>query len=314
MNRVLLLLISSFLWVTTLSAQEIISGTVVDGKNEPFPGVRIEVVDRQETTTTDIDGKFSLDLPVTVKKIRVSYPGYKPQIFKVKPNMVIRLGNGWESRTSGYRGFFELQGGVGFGGKVNVQAGDLDISNIGSPIMFGWTTTHGYQINPNLFVGLGIGENATLLYADTQDYSYQYGDHKFDSLIIPVFADARWDFGLQGKTAPFVDLKLGYQICHRLSDDWHSSYASGNYLTLLNQNTGGLLIMPTIGLRTKVRNRCGFNIGLSYNLMVPKKLTATYSYHLPDWNNPDRWDYDETHLELGRSVSGVLLLNFGFDF
>lgn len=314
MKRVLILLCSCFLCLTTLSAQEIISGIVVDGKNEPFPGVRIEVVDRQETTTTDIDGKFSMEVPVSVKKIRIIYPGYKPQIRNVKPNMVIRLGSGWEGRTSGYRGFFECQGGVGFGGRVNVQAGDLAISNIGSPIVFGWTTTHGYQINPNLFVGLGIGANANMLYADTQDYTYLYGDHKIYSLVLPMFADARWDFGLQDKTAPFIDLKLGYQICYKINDDEHFSYHHNSDLTLSGQNTTGLLIMPTIGLRTKVKNRCGFNIGLSYNLIVPKKLYATYSYLISDWNKPDTWDYEHTYLNLGRSVSGVLMLNFGFDF
>ena len=43
MKRVAILLLLCAVWAVGLMAQEIVTGTVVDGKNEPVPGVRVEI-------------------------------------------------------------------------------------------------------------------------------------------------------------------------------------------------------------------------------------------------------------------------------
>ena len=316
MKRALIVVCFCILWLSDVMAQEIVTGTVVDSKNEPVPGVRVEIVGRTETTTTDIDGKFRIELPSPAKKIRFSYLGFKPIEKSIKPEMFVKLGHGWGGKTSGYRGFFEFTGGVGFGGKVNVYAGDCSVTDIGNPIVFGWNMTHGYQINRNLFAGLGFGVNAAMLYGTENDgyYHENYSEHKFYTFNIPIYADVRWDFGLEKKTAPFVDLKLGYMLSFAFDTDDDMFYSSGNNSSLYvyDKNTGGFLLMPTIGMRTTIRNKVGFNIGLSYNLMFRKKMNARFESYETDFNGNYK-SYEEV-MDLGNSTGGVLMLNFGFDF
>lgn len=45
MSRIMIFLAFCLAAVVPSFAQEIVSGTVVDGKNEPMPGVRVEIVD-----------------------------------------------------------------------------------------------------------------------------------------------------------------------------------------------------------------------------------------------------------------------------
>lgn len=317
MKRALIVLCFCILWLSDIMAQEIVTGTVVDSKNEPVPGVRVEIVGRTETTTTDIDGKFRIELPSPAKKIRFTYLGYKPIEKSIKPYMLVKLGHGWGGKTSGYRGFFEITGGVGFGGKVNVYGGDCAVTDIGSPIVFGWNMTHGYQINRNLFAGLGFGVNAAMLYGVENDrhyYNEKYAEHKFSTLNVPIYADVRWDFGLEKKTAPFVDLKLGYtlSLAFDSDEDMFYSYGSNSHLYVYDQNNGGFLLMPTIGMRTTIRNKVGFNIGLSYNMMFRKKMSARFESYETDFMGNS--SYHEEVMDLGNSTGGVLMLNFGFDF
>ena len=92
--------------------------------------------------------------------------------------------------TEGYQGFIELNMGR------YVKSNDFRIFNM--------STTHGVQINPNVFVGAGIGYDF---------YAYAYADEhdvKTDvSGSIPVFANFRWNV-LDKKISPVFDLKAGY--------------------------------------------------------------------------------------------------------
>lgn len=44
MKRVFIALCLCMMWLADIMAQEIVSGTVVDSKNNPLPGVRVEIV------------------------------------------------------------------------------------------------------------------------------------------------------------------------------------------------------------------------------------------------------------------------------
>ena len=70
---------------------------------------------------------------------------------------------------------------------------------------FSFTTVHGAQIFPKLFVGGGIG---------IEDISYldmKYFGNNSEWLFVPVFADVRFDF-VKYKISPFVDLRLGVRF------------------------------------------------------------------------------------------------------
>ncbi len=89
--RRFLLLLTLFCAVTiTMSAQTKISGTVVasDYGNEPILGATVTVVGKKTNAITDIDGKFTVDVPAG-GKLQVSYVGYKTITLVAKQDMQI---------------------------------------------------------------------------------------------------------------------------------------------------------------------------------------------------------------------------------
>ncbi|MEZ4884359.1 MAG: SusC/RagA family TonB-linked outer membrane protein [Chitinophagales bacterium] len=59
-----------------------VTGTIADD-GEPLPGVSIVVTGTTVGTVTDIDGKFSLQVPADAKKLTVSYVGYDSQTLDI---------------------------------------------------------------------------------------------------------------------------------------------------------------------------------------------------------------------------------------
>ena len=91
----------------------------------------------------------------------------------------------------GYRGFVDLNGQALFQKKYS---DDYDIVHSN----FGFTTTHGYQLDKHFFVGAGTGILAT---------TFNY--HRFAlGLNIPVYAAGRIDWNIK-KVPLFADLVLG---------------------------------------------------------------------------------------------------------
>ena len=62
---------------------KVIKGVVTDQNGEPLIGCNIVVVGLQKGVITDIDGRFSLDIPVDAKQLKVSYIGYQDQIVNI---------------------------------------------------------------------------------------------------------------------------------------------------------------------------------------------------------------------------------------
>lgn len=81
---------------------------------------------------------------------------------------------------AGYKGFIDL--GYTFG------VGDWGEDRMS------FSTSHGYQFNPYLFAGIGIGAN---YYFDSELFA------------IPIFAHIRANF-IDNKVSPYVDFKIGY--------------------------------------------------------------------------------------------------------
>ncbi|MDE5975246.1 MAG: TonB-dependent receptor plug domain-containing protein, partial [Muribaculaceae bacterium] len=75
-----------------LAQTQTIRGTVVDASNnEPLIGVTVMPVGGGQGVATDLDGKFSLNVPSNVHKARVSYVGYKEQTVDLVNGMTIKL-------------------------------------------------------------------------------------------------------------------------------------------------------------------------------------------------------------------------------
>ena len=77
----------------TLSAQmRTITGKVLDGDfdNTPLIGATVKVVNDDESapvlgTATDIDGKFTLDVPTVATELSVTFIGYETEFVKLVP-------------------------------------------------------------------------------------------------------------------------------------------------------------------------------------------------------------------------------------
>ena len=115
---------------------------------------------------------------------------------------------------SGYTGFVDLEGGGGIGD----HSGSL----------CGVTTSHGYRIIPQLFVGGGTGIRA---------------DFYWEAFYIPVFADVRYTI-LKRNISPIVGMKIGY-----------------SFLELQ-----GICFNPGVGCRFGLSRNFALNISLNYQL------------------------------------------------
>ena len=91
----------------------------------------------------------------------------------------------------GYRGFVEWDNNLGY--QHYIENGTQEYAHD-----FNWyigiSTSHGYQINQNVFVGAGA-----LLTVSPSD------------IYLPVFADIRYDTTF-GKFTPFGDIRIGYAL------------------------------------------------------------------------------------------------------
>ena len=86
-----LLLLAGSIWLMCLAAVAApgdikCSGTVVDDQGEPIVGATISVPGTSLATATDIDGRFSLNVPAK-KSIRVNYIGFRPVTLEAKEAM-----------------------------------------------------------------------------------------------------------------------------------------------------------------------------------------------------------------------------------
>lgn len=118
----------------------------------------------------------------------------------------------------GYRGFadFSYTLGVGDWGKKHDRIGIM--------------TSHGYQIAPQFFAGVGVG------------FNYYYNG--YDELCsLPVFAHFRSDI-LPQEITPYVDLRVGYSFI----------------------DVEGVYVNPSVGCRFELSDNIGLNIGVGYTM------------------------------------------------
>ena len=117
-------------------------------------------------------------------------------------------------RPKGYRGFLDLNGGKGVGeyGKG----------------LTGFTTSHGFQTCPYVFIGVGVG----------LEYHYEW-----ETLFMPVFGNLHFNF-TKTKCSPYLDMKAGY------------SPIDGT----------GLYSSASLGVNIQFSPKFGLNIGAVYSL------------------------------------------------
>lgn len=127
-----------------------------------------------------------------------------------------------EGIPEGYRGFadFSYTLGVGDWGKNHDRLGIM--------------TSHGCQIAPQFFAGVGVGFN-------------YYFDGRDELCSLPVFAHFRSDI-LPQEITPYVDLRVGYSFI----------------------DVEGVYVSPSVGCRFELSDNIGLNIGVGYTMQQAK--------------------------------------------
>lgn len=104
----------------------------------------------------------------------------------------------------------------------------------------GVSTSHGYQFNPNFYLGAGV--------------AVQY-NKKFKEWILPVFMQVRTDQKF-GKFTPFGDIRIGYSLT----------------------DGGGIYFSPMIGYRFNWGRKMGINVGVGLTLIGVKYTSGDLVY------------------------------------
>lgn len=123
----------------------------------------------------------------------------------------------------GYRGLYEFANTFGRSGGVTVNRIEF-------------TTTQGYQFNPYLFIGGGVGVN--VITSTVPD----------DRVDVPLYFDLRSTFDME--YSPFIDARIG------------------GYVT----NKGGLYSSITVGCRFALSDSYAVNAGVGYSWEESRRL------------------------------------------
>ena len=107
------------------------------------------------------------------------------------------------------------------------------------------TTSQGYQINPYIYLGAGLGVHL---------YSM---DNFETSVALPIFANFRVNF-TKTKVSPFFDAKIGYSVV----------------------DLKGLYLSPSLGVRIGLSDNLGLNIKVGYS--AQKFTYWAYKYTIKD--------------------------------
>lgn len=93
MKKLFLLLTAVLISAACAIAQtRTIHGTVVEaGTDEPLTGATVMPIGGGQGTATDLDGKFTLNIPANVNKLKVSFVGYQEQTVNAADNITVAL-------------------------------------------------------------------------------------------------------------------------------------------------------------------------------------------------------------------------------
>lgn len=165
----------------------------------------------------------------------------------------------------GYRAFVDLE----FYKSIDAQSRDH----------FGFSTAHGYQLKPYLFVGAGAG----MKISHKQHFKDTFGQ-KADFYMFPVFADVRLDL-LKNKYSPYLDFRVGYTL--------------GN-------KAYGMMFNPSIGCRIGLTDKLAINASLGYSMQSTDIVVHSYGEnaikhldHKPDYVNFQNNPYHCLSFKLG---------------
>ena len=186
----------------------------------------------------------------------------------------VESSNIWNDfRHKGYRGFVDLGGFVGLNNTFDSYAA------------FMLSTSHGYQINPYFYFGVGIGVNVYKYHS-----SYTWAELDDTDAFIPFYVDFRvFPIGRK-RVTPFVGMKLGYSVS--TMEDVENG---GNF--------GGFYHQYSAGISVAILSNFGWFLSLGFS---GQNISG-----LEKW--VDQAKYSGVDFVKGHTLNG-LAIQTGFDF
>lgn len=223
------------------------------------------------------------------------------------------------SFAQSYRGMFEIDLGTGISSDNTYDVGGVELKQ--QPSFGGaFSTTHGCQITPWLFAGVGFGASTYAMNVSEDKYSPTgVTTLKISSINVPLYFDLRWDMDVRRKVSPFIDLKVGYQWAFNVDSESHSGrfYYYQSPVTsetrLMCDPVSGFYFQPTVGVRFRRNSKKGFGLGITYNTSIKREVTGVRTVRQFE-DAIDDYITNVTSYDFGKRTYGALMLSLCFDF
>lgn len=185
---------------------------------------------------------------------------------------VLPLASNAQNIQKGYHGFADLG--------YNKCLSQLDPSTIEI------TTSHGYQFNPYIFLGAGVGFDLTgsCKWGEVSGHAFEKRDSKVD---IPIFFNAHSNF-TKTKFSPFADVKVGAYV----------------------NNDCNIYAKIALGCRYALGNNMGLSLSVGYKY---RKATVQH-LEMTSGTKYNNYNYSFYYRdETGYAMEGISV-DLGFDF
>ncbi len=182
--------------------------------------------------------------------------------------------------ASNFRGMFEIGAGPMFANEV-VATSTGKFKNDKTSFSGMFTTSHGCQFTPSLFAGAGVGISCDWNSSDNSSLPESTRPTKNHLISIPLFVDLRWDQDINRKWTPYADLRIGYQLgmdgyvlykAHSITDP---AYSTVGWM----KSTDGFYMQFSAGVRCKVGESTGINLGLTYSPFIRREILIGVPMH-----------------------------------
>ncbi|WP_280744704.1 MULTISPECIES: hypothetical protein [unclassified Parabacteroides] len=244
----------SVVYFTDKSIKEVVAG--VEAPSKPAAVEEEIMTPTRRRSTTSRPDRNTASRSTSTTPERISSTRTQPsRTAATRATEVEPIAEAVSGSGSGYRGFLEA-------GYV-MKMGDISTSRIEV------TTSHGYQVNPSFFIGVGVGVN---LYSDGLHYKGKHIENvdTFNiATTIPIFADLRYNFLESGKAIPFIGLKAGYSIGFSDSEFTSSGTDGSTKKTTETKMEGvGFYLAPSVGIKYFVSPSFALNFSLGYTAQM----------------------------------------------
>ena len=148
------------------------------------------------------------------------------------------------------------------------------------------TTSHGYQFNPYIFLGAGVGFDFTG-YCEWGEVSGRPYNKRESKVDIPVFFNFHSNF-TKTRFSPFVDIKAGAYV----------------------NNEGGIYMNGAVGCRYAIRDNMGISLSIGYEA---RKVTVD-QIEMTTGNKNNHYNYSFYYSKRPDQAIDGLVIKAGFDF